>query len=122
MLDIIDMESYSSGYKAGEGDGYEQGYLACRNDYKRYLQLRKAKKKAVRDREIYFFKQKIYGFTMAAFPIVGGFCLNRHVALIGVVSIPLGLFVMLSDEMWLINSYMIRQEKKRMYKLERLMR
>ena len=55
-MDVIDMESYESGYQAGRGDGYRE----CRRDMKRLAAERRAEKEEQRERELYFLKQKAF--------------------------------------------------------------
>lgn len=111
-MDVIDMESYKSGYKAGEGAGFDQGYEACRIAYKKRIRRLKRKRREARDRKLYFLKQKLCGLTLVILPIAGGFIFEWYVATIGVITVPIGLFFMVSNQMWLVNDYMRECEEK----------
>ena len=111
-MDVIDMESYKSGYRAGEGAGFDQGYEACRLAYKKRIRQLKRKRKAAMERKLYFLKQKLYGLFLVTLPIAGGFIFDWYLATIGLITIPLGLFAMFSNQMWLVNDYMYKCEEK----------
>lgn len=107
-MDVIDMESYKSGYKAGADVGFDHGYEACRMAYRKRMQRRKE----MRDRKLYFLKQKLCGLFLVILPIMSGFIFEWYVATIGVITVPIGLFFMVSNQMWLVNDYMSECEEK----------
>lgn len=107
MFDVIDMESYKSGYKAGVSDGYETGYDDCRRELRR----RRERREQIRERKIYFLKQKSFGILLVLFPFISGVITDWITLPVGLISIPLGLFAVFSNDMWLVNNYMLECEE-----------
>lgn len=109
MIDIIDMESYISGYEAGKCDGYSDGYIDCKKELKR----RAFKRREARYRSLYFLKQKLLGFIIVILSIIVSAIFQWDLAPFIFIT-PFGVFLMFSKEMWYVDDYFLEQEVKEM--------
>lgn len=110
VIDIIDSQSYEAGYAAGyseaAGNSFNEGYQACRLDYKKRAMKRKQLKMKEKQRRLYFLKQKLVGVFLLALTILAVKLLEGD-ATIAFITVPLGLMLIFSKEKWWMDSYYI---------------
>lgn len=85
------------------GEEYRNGYEYAKM---RHRQQEREKRRRQRDRQRrrnYFIQQKLYGIAILLLTIVA--CALTGDATIAVITVPLGLTLILSKKMWLINEY-----------------
>ena len=98
-LDIVDVDSYDSGYLSG----YEVGYRACLDDRRRLAQNRKKRNKEKRQEKLYFLKQRIVGAILILL-VIPSYLLLEAGILVGLITIPLGVAMLFSKERYLIDN------------------
>ena len=102
VIDIIDSQSYETGYLAGycdaEAKGYHEGYRACQLDYRRKVKERKQLKIQEKRRRLYFLKQKVIGVFLLIFTIFAVKLLDGD-ATVAMLTVPLGLTLIFSKKM-----------------------
>lgn len=106
--DIIDMQSYESGYASGytegEKEGYESGYYQCRKEFHEKIMQRKKKKAEYKRRQFYFLKQKMIGVLLLLVTIWAVMWLEGDVT-IAILTIPIALLLIFSKEKCWMNQY-----------------
>lgn len=114
--DIIDMYSYdygfTSGYLDGRDDGYEIGYQECVRNYKRRLRKRRQQKAENARCCLYFLKQKLFGLFMIIATILLIATVLEGDATIACLTVPIGLTLIFSKEMWLVNDYWYEHKER----------
>lgn len=81
-------------------DAYVQGYT----DAMRKIRERNQERREQRERKRYFIKQRIYGLATLAFTILAVRFLDGD-ATIALFTIPLGVSLLLSKQMLIVNQY-----------------
>lgn len=81
-------------------DAYVQGYT----DAMRKIRERNRERREQRERKRYFIKQRIYGMATLAFTILAVRFLDGD-ATIALFTIPLGVSLLLSKQMLIVNQY-----------------
>lgn len=109
MIDIIDMESYKSGYEAGKCDGYSDGYIDC----KRELKKRVLKKKEEKRRDLYFLRQKMFGLMLVIVSIITSAIFQWDLSPFVFIT-PFGVYFIVSKNMWYVDSYFLEQQEREM--------
>lgn len=118
VIDIIDSQSYEAGYAAGyseaEAISFDEGYQACRLDYKKRARERKQLKIRKKRRLLYFLKQKVIGVFLLVLTIFVVKLLEGG-ATVALFTVPLGLTLIFSREKWWMDSYYFetRREERR---------
>lgn len=81
-------------------DAYVQGYT----DAMRKIRERNRERREQRERKRYFIKQRLYGLATLAFTILAVRFLDGD-ATIALFTIPLGISLLLSKQMLIVNQY-----------------
>ena len=92
------------------GEEYRKGYEYAQM---RRRQQEREKRRRQRDRERrknYFIQQRIYGIALLILTIA--LCTFTRDATIAVITVPLGLTLVASKKMWLVNEYYREMERK----------
>ena len=85
-------------------DAYQKGYtdaVADMRKKKKQRQQREQEKKACR---WYFIKQKAYGLAMLAITVLAVWATEGDIT-IAVITVPLGLYMIFSNEMLIVNDF-----------------
>lgn len=93
-----------------QGEEYRKGYEYAKI---RRRQQEREKRRRQRERERrrnYFIRQKIYGIALLILTIA--VCVFVRDATIAVITVPLGITLIVSKRMWLINEYYREMERK----------
>ncbi len=96
-FDVIDQESYKSGYTAGA----LESYVLCRNRFSKNLEREYW-------RMLYFLKQKLYGLLLAIFTVFAVVVLNGD-ATIAVFTVPISVLLIFSRKMILVKDFYWRE-------------
>lgn len=90
--------------------GFQDGYVACRNEYKKKAKEHRKQQIKARERFIYFLKQKLLGVVALVLTMVSTWLLDGD-ATIGVIMIPLGLVLIFSNKPIVYGKYYWEQEE-----------
>lgn len=89
--------------------GYEEGYQACIDNYRK----QKQKKNAELRRARYFIKQKMIGFLLIIATILMVWLLLDGDATIALITIPMGLTLMFTKEKYWMDDYFYETENEK---------
>lgn len=100
-VDVIDQDSYKSGYTAGA----LESYAMCRNQFTKNIEREYR-------RTLYFLKQKLYGILLIAVAILSAIVLDGDMT-IGLLTVPLGLIMIFSRKLILVNDFYWEEKERR---------
>ena len=86
-------------YSDAESKSYDEGYRACKLDYRQRAKERKQLKIQEKRRRLYFLKQKVIGVFFLVFTIFAIKLLDGD-ATIALLTVPLSLMMIFSKEKW----------------------
>lgn len=79
------------------GMGFQDGYMACINEYKKKAKEHREQQIKARERFLYFLKQKLLGVVALVLTVVSTWLLNGD-ATVGMIMMPLGLALIFSNK------------------------
>lgn len=90
--------------------GFQDGYMACKNEYKK--KARECRKQQIEAREkfLYFLKQKLLGVLSLSLTAVSIWLLDGD-ATIGVIMIPIGVALIFSNKPLIYGEYCWKGEE-----------
>lgn len=85
------------------GEEYRNGYEYAQMHHKQQEREKRRRQRERERRRNYFIQQKIYGVVLLILTIAA--CAFTGDATIAVITVPLGLTLVVSKKMWLVNEY-----------------
>ena len=98
-------------YKEYE-DSYINGYADALEDMRRWQQARRQQERERQARRGYFLKQRALGAAVLVFTVLAVWILEGD-ATIALITVPLGLALVFSKQMLVVNEYYFRTEERR---------
>jgi hypothetical protein len=89
--------------------GFQDGYMACINEYKKKAKEHREQQIKARERFLYFLKQKLLGVVALVLTVVSTWLLDGD-ATVGMIMIPLGLVLIFSNKPIVYGKYYWEQE------------
>lgn len=93
------------------GDSYINGYADALADMRRWQQARRQQEWERQARRWYFLKQRALGAAVLVFTVLAVWILEGD-ATIALVTVPLGLALVFSKQMLVVNEYYFRTEER----------
>ncbi|MCX4374553.1 MAG: hypothetical protein OSJ61_00110 [Lachnospiraceae bacterium] len=90
--------------------GFQDGYMACKNEYKKKAKDHREQQIKARERFLYFLKQKLLGVVALALTVAFTWLLDGD-ATVGIIMIPLGLTLIFSNKPIVYGKYYWEQEE-----------
>lgn len=90
--------------------GFQDGYMACKDDYKKRVREHRKQQIETREKFLYFLKQKLLGVATLALTVLSIWLLDGD-ATIGVIMFPLGLALIFSKKPIVYGKYYWKQEE-----------
>lgn len=97
-------------YKEFE-DEYTRGYTDALEDMRGQQHIRRQRERERQARRWYFFKQKMLGVAVLIFTILAVWLLEGD-ATIALITVPLGLALIFSKQMLVVNDYYLANERE----------
>ena len=94
------------------GDSYINGYADALADMRRWQQTRRQQEWERQARRWYFLKQRALGAAVLVFTVLAVWILEGD-ATIALITVPLGLALVFSKQMLVVNEYYFRTEERR---------
>ena len=98
-------------YKGYE-DSYINGYVDALEDMRRWQQARRQQERERQARRWYFLKQRALGAATLVFTVLAVWTLEGD-ATIALITVPLGLALVFSKQMLVVNEYYFRTEERK---------
>ena len=92
------------------GEEYRKGYEYVQMRHRQQERERRRRQREQERRRNYFMQQRIYGIALLILTIA--VCVFTGDATIAVITVPLGMMLVASKRMWLINEYYWEMERK----------
>lgn len=92
-------------------DSYINGYEDALADMRRWQQARQLREQDRQARRWYFFKQRALGAVLLAVTVLAVWILEGD-ATIALITVPLGLALVFSKQMLVVNEYYFRKEER----------
>lgn len=84
-------------------------YLQGRSDAMRQIEEIKREKREMKRRKLYLLKQRIYGIILLILPLITIWAADGD-ATIAIVTVPLGMSLLISKDMMIVNDYFWENE------------
>ena len=94
------------------GDSYINGYADALADMRRWQQTRRQQEWERQARRWYFLKQRVLGAVLLAVTVLAVWILEGD-ATIALITVPLGLALVFSKQMLVVNEYYFRTEERK---------
>ncbi len=94
------------------GDSYINGYADALADMRRWQQARRQQERERQARRWYFLKQRALGAAVLVFTVLAVWILEGD-ATIALITVPLGLALVFSKQMLVVNEYYFRTEERK---------
>lgn len=92
------------------GEEYRNGYEYAQMRRRQQEREKRRRQRERQRRRNYFIQQKIYGVVLLILTIAA--CTFTGDATIAVITVPLGLTLVASKKMWIINDYYLEMEQR----------
>lgn len=93
-------------------DAYQQGYADALEDMRKRQEKRRQRQQERRAKSWYFIKQKLTGFVLLVLTVLAVIALDGD-ATVALITVPLGLYLIFSKEMLIMNGYYWETKERR---------